>query len=186
MSHNQRIEMVGQRFGRLLVTADAPPQTHARRRVICRCDCGNEKLVLATHLRSGDVRSCGCLHKEQFVMMNRKRAILGASIAGKRTAEYRAWRKMIERCEDRSRHNYAAYGGRGISVCARWRHGEDGQSGFSCFLADMGKRPSEFHSLDRREVNGNYEPGNCRWATDAEQRANKRASSLLLGPLKAA
>lgn len=85
----------------------------------------------------------------------------------RRTPEYNAWINMIQRCEDKSLRAYHRYGGRGISVCPEWRHS------FATFLQDMGRRPTSSHSLDRIDVNGNYEPGNCRWATWKEQQRNR-------------
>lgn len=85
----------------------------------------------------------------------------------RRTPEYNAWINMIQRCEDKSLRAYHRYGGRGISVCPEWRHS------FATFLANMGRRPTSSHSLDRIDVNGNYEPWNCRWATWKEQQRNR-------------
>jgi hypothetical protein len=84
------------------------------------------------------------------------------------TPEYRTWTGMKERCYNPSADSYKNYGGRGITVCDRWR------DDFPAFYADMGPRPSENHSLDRRDTDGNYEPENCRWATRSEQQKNKR------------
>lgn len=88
--------------------------------------------------------------------------------AGRFTPEYTAWAAMIRRCTNPKQDNYRYYGGRGITVCSRWRRS------FSAFLADMGRKPSPNHSIDRRENEGNYEPDNCRWATRSEQRRNRR------------
>ena len=85
------------------------------------------------------------------------------------TAEYQAWVSMKRRCYSPKYNSFHRYGGRGISVCERWRHGQNGFTGFECFLKDVGKRPSSKHSLDRIDGDGNYEPGNCRWATGREQ-----------------
>jgi hypothetical protein len=89
--------------------------------------------------------------------------------------EYQVWRGMIRRCEDPKHDSYRYYGARGIRLCDRWRNGEDGQSGFECFLADMGTRPTPQHSIDRYPNNdGNYSKYNCRWATASEQSLNQR------------
>ena len=90
-----------------------------------------------------------------------------------RTPEYRAWDAMIHRCERPSEKRYHRYGGRGIKVCERWR------VSFEAFLEDMGPRPSTKHSIDRRNPNGNYEPGNCRWATAGEQQINRSNNKLI-------
>ncbi len=84
---------------------------------------------------------------------------------------YGAWAGMVNRCHNPNNSSFARYGGRGVSVCDRWRFGEDGKSGFVCFLEDMGERP-EGHTLDRVNAAGNYEPSNCRWATVTTQRRN--------------
>ncbi len=91
----------------------------------------------------------------------------GQTAGGQTSREYRSWRDMIQRCTNPKNKRWQSYGGRGISVCSRWLES------FEAFYADMGPRP-EGKTLDRRNVNGNYEPDNCRWATDAEQAQNKR------------
>ncbi len=93
---------------------------------------------------------------------------------GKWTPEYGIYRGMIQRCSDRKSKNWKDYGGRGIRVCDRWLHGENGKSGFACFLADVGLRPTPKHSIDRIDNQGNYEAGNVRWATRRQQNNNKR------------
>lgn len=101
---------------------------------------------------------------------------------GKESPEYRAWRHAKSRCYDPNFPNYARYGGRGITMCEEWRRS------FGCFLRDLGDRPSVKHSLDRIDSNGNYEPGNCRWATVEDQNNNRRSNNLfeLNGQLKSA
>jgi hypothetical protein len=91
-----------------------------------------------------------------------------------RTPEYQAWNGIITRTENAARPDFVNYGGRGIRMCDRWRHGEGGKSGFECFLADMGPRPSSGYSIDRIDVDGHYEPANCRWASKQEQMRNRR------------
>ncbi len=90
------------------------------------------------------------------------------------TFEYAILKAAIQRCENSKSCSYKNYGGRGISVCDRWKHGEDGKTGFECFIQDIGPRPNSRLSLDRIDNEGNYEPGNCRWATTKQQMNNRR------------
>ena len=155
---------VGLRFGRLtVVRRDGTMGKSAMWQ--CECDCGNQKRVSGANLVSGDVQSCGCLAASGE---NRFRKH-GMS----RTRVYSIWRAMKNRCYLKSDPSYHAYGGRGITVCDRWR------DSFENFYADMGDPPSEAHTIDRRENDGNYERDNCRWATNVEQ-ANNRSSNLVL------
>jgi hypothetical protein len=103
---------------------------------------------------------------------NRARSTHGQARRGALSSEYQVWRDMKKRCETPSSTFYRHYGGRGISVCDRWQK-------FENFFDDMGARPSPAHSIDRIEVNGNYEPGNCRWATDIEQGNNRRITQMV-------
>lgn len=124
----------------------------------CVCSCGTEKTIIGAALTSGATKSCGCLSAETLGNRNRTH---GLSL----TTEYKVWAGMHRRCAVPSCKGYHRYGGRGITVCERWND-------FETFLADMGNRPSKEHSLDRKNNNGNYEPGNCRWATRKEQHEN--------------
>lgn len=162
---------IGTRFGLLTVIAAAPDRrssSRAFRYWLCRCDCGTEKQHQQASLRHGTSRSCGCL----------KRRARTHGLGGRQTRSsmYWIWKAMIARCESTRRRQYHNYGGRGISVCDRWRHGDGRRTGVECFIADMGPKPSPQHSVDRRDNDGNYEPGNCRWATPLEQTRNRRIS----------
>jgi hypothetical protein len=133
-------------------------------RWICRCACGTEKVVDAYNLKIGVSLSCGCLRIETVRTHNE---------GVKRTPEYWAWHAMIQRCENPRVKHWENYGGRGITVCSTWR------ADYRNFLVDMGRKPTPKHSLDRYPDNdGNYGPGNCRWATQKEQMRNTRLTKL--------
>jgi hypothetical protein len=161
--------MVGLRFGRIIVVSEVEPTTDPDgrkcRRFLIRCDCGGEKIVTRQNLRSGDTQSCGCLFEEHN--RRRKWSTHGESQTG-RTAEYRAWTSMKSRCINERHSKFQDYGGRGISVCQQWTNS------YERFLADMGRKPTPAHSIDRIDNDGNYEPGNCRWATAKQQVDNRR------------
>ena len=161
--------MIGERFGKLLVTGSAKKAPIGGNiRYTCLCDCGQETIVTASHLRIGKTKSCGCLRTASAL-----RASEAASTHGmKNTAEYSTWNSMLDRCRNPNSQHRKDYGGRGIAVCERWYK-------FENFYADMGARPPGM-TLDRYpDVNGDYEPGNCRWATNTQQQRNKRNTIYL-------
>jgi hypothetical protein len=162
---------VGQRFGRLVVTG-SPDYRVVRKYPVpffpVRCDCGTQTVVNGYYLHLGDTTSCGCYRAERVAEgLALKHGEANKPTAPIATPEYRAWRGMINRCYQPSSERFSRYGGRGIVVCDRWHHS------FENFLADMGRKPSPKHSIDRIDNDGNYEPGNCRWATASEQQRNK-------------
>lgn len=150
-----------QRFGRLLVLRRGG---NVRKEIgwICLCDCGNKTLVGGYTLRNGTTRSCGCLRNEKTAARDRERATHGMS----GTPTWVTWNQMWQRCTNQNMPNYRYYGARGITISWRW-------NSFQNFLADMGERP-EGHTLDRKDPNGNYEPGNCRWVTPKQQANGRR------------
>lgn len=164
--------MIGKRFGKLVVVERRGTGKRRAAVWLCKCDCGQERLLETGPLNAGRVRSCGCLKNE----MSAKR-LRGNTLAlthGKnRTSEYRAWQGMVDRCEYPQTSSYPHYGGRGIAICAEWRRS------FEAFFRDVGPRPTPQHSIDRIDVNGNYEPGNVRWATATDQQRNKRNNRVL-------
>jgi hypothetical protein len=136
----------------------------------CRCKCGTIKDINANNVRSGYVRSCGCLASE---LSSKRRTTHGYSRSKEHKAVYDAWLNMIFRCTKPGHKHYKYYGGRGILVCQAWLESVDR------FVKDVGKRPSAKHSLDRIDNNGNYEPGNVRWATKLQQASNTRKNRYL-------
>ncbi len=160
--------MIGKRFGRLTVTSVA--RIGGRPHAVCRCDCGSERAVDQRSLNIGVTRSCGCIRREQ---LSARRLKHGEANPWNQTVEYRTWVSMKRRCYTAEGPDRKHYRDRGITVCDRWR------DSFDNFLADMGRRPSPQHSIDRIDNDGNYEPGNCRWATKREQNCNSRNNRRL-------
>jgi hypothetical protein len=162
----------GRVFGRLTVTAYAGRRRGRRARDAyhcwqCLCTCGNTHVTPGIRLRSGGVRSCGCILREYRRSGEGRRR---HGMAG--TPTYNVWSRMRQRCSDPRSPDYEHYGRRGIKVCERWRS-------FDAFYEDMGGRPSAAHQLERVANDGPYAPDNCRWATAAEQGINKRNNRIL-------
>jgi hypothetical protein len=151
----------GKQFGHWIVIKRATTSPHGDARWFCKCICGKEKTLYGFHLKSGGTKSCGCLRYEA-------NGGHGATRNKKETVEYRTWKNVIARCYNPKRKGFKYYGGRGIKVCDKWLNN------YKYFLADMGLKPSSEYSIERIDVNGNYEPSNCKWATKVEQNRNKR------------
>ena len=158
--------LIGQRFGKLVVVARAEANTNAKQRAhwLCRCECGAEPVKLGKYLLNGNTRSCGC---DQAAMRARGNHKHGGITGGVSLREYTIWRSIKSRCYVKSASNYRFYGARGVVMCDAWR------KDFPRFLADMGPCP-EGLTIDRINPSGNYEPGNCRWASWELQHQNLR------------
>ena len=155
---------IGEKIGQLTIVGELPNSACRHRQYAVRCSCGTERAVRGSHLRPGRTVSCGCHRRD----VTRGRALTHGE-ARERTAEYECWKAMKARCHNSNLAAFKDYGGRGISVCPRWLES------YENFLADVGRRPSPQHSIDRYPDNdGNYEPGNVRWSTPTEQNNNRR------------
>jgi hypothetical protein len=166
----RRMDLTGQRLGRLTVIRLAGRNKKGQSRWECLCDCGKTIIVEISHLGGGYTQSCGCLRLERI------RQILvthGDKRRDIRIKEYRAWCNMKARCLNPNNQAFKNYGGRGITVCARWL------DSYENFLADMGRAPSAKHSVGRIDNKGNYEPWNCRWETRAQQTRNTRRNLIV-------
>lgn len=147
----------GNRYGNLSVISLSDRKDFRHERYWnCKCDCGSLIVVKGCHLRNGNTKGCGCLR--------------GVKIkhGGANSSEYRIWIAIKSRCLNKNNTAYHHYGGRGIKICSEW------QNNFDTFIRHVGKRPTSKHSLDRKDNDGDYEPGNVKWATQYEQSRNKR------------
>lgn len=158
-------DIAGQKFNRLSVLSEAGRSKDRKVLWLCRCDCGTELIVSGKRLRNGESKSCGCLKSEMTTARNTLHGHAGTPL-------YKVWQGMVKRCTNPNDRNFHKYGGRGIRVCDRWES-------FESFYADMSDGYAAGLTLDRINVNGHYEPGNCRWATQTEQQRNRTNNKLV-------
>ena len=156
----KRIDITGQKFNYLTAIKYVDYDKNHRSRWLFKCDCGNEKILDSLWVRKGNIKSCGCYNSRVATERMIKHGLA-------KTKEHSAWCNIKGRCFNPNEKSYKYYGARGITVCDRWL------DSFENFFEDMGYAPSHKHSIDRIDVNGNYEPSNCRWATDKQQGRNK-------------
>ena len=161
-----RINITGMVFERWTVENEAFFK-HGEWYYECVCECGTRKNISSKSLKRGLSKSCGCLRADVRVVTH------GTHGEANKTPEYRIWRAMKYRCLVDTCIDYKRYGGRGVKICSRW------ENSYENFLEDMGRRPPSDYSTDRINVNGDYEPSNCRWATKKEQANNRRGNRVL-------
>jgi len=162
--------MIGQKFGKLLVSSLIDERSHGQKVYSCICDCGNVTIVLSANLKKGNSKSCGCSRKitcgNRMSQLNLRHGETGTKL-------WRSWKSIVERTTCVTSFNYSRYGGRGIGIHQDWLQYEN-------FATYIGPPPTEKHSVDRINNNKGYEPGNVRWATPKEQAANRKSNVYIV------
>ena len=166
---NRVLDLRKKRFGRLTVISFSHTNQFRQAVWLCRCDCGNLVKKVGNNLRQKLTASCGCLKIESITTVGRKNVIHGHTRDYNPSRTFNSYAAMLQRCYYKKNIGYNEYGNRGIKVCDRWL----GKNGFKNFLDDMGERPAG-KTLDRLDVDGDYGPNNCQWATPKEQANNRR------------
>ena len=162
----QSVNITNQKFGKLYAVKLVSKDKNNRERWLFKCDCGQEKIIDKSSVKTGKTKSCGCWQLE-----NNK--VIGITHNKSRTREFKIWLGIKKRCLNKKHSTYKNYGERGIKICDRWK------DSFENFLADMGSAPSELYSIDRIDNNGNYEPLKCKWVTRKEQNNNTRRNRIV-------
>ena len=153
-------DLTGQKFGKVTAINPAGTNESGNTLWLCECECGNKTIVVNSNLTRGNSKSCGCVGRDKIIKRNTIHNLCHTRI-------YNVWRNMKERSLNPNCKEYKYYGGRGIKICDKWFE-------FKNFYNDMQKTYQEHLTLDRTDVNGNYEPSNCRWVTQLRQANNKR------------